>query len=172
MIGTEDLSCIHKNSSSCHIHFPSSNCFACILYFNLTHWTSLTCDIYCACSKKASYTRTHFLYLDLFLRENIRYNVINKHDPNTFIYHFTKSNKLEYINLSFQDFCIHFLLILFVTFDLTQLFLPAEFFFVTSAIILIVVQLREYKRLRCKKMGRWVHLRDKSLEICKTISAK
>jgi hypothetical protein len=129
MIRTEDFSCIHKNSSSHHIHLARSNCFACRLYFNLTHWNSLTCDIYCARSKVASFTRTHLLYLDLFLRENTSYNIINKHDPNTFIYHFIKSNKLQYTYLSFQDFCFRFLLILFVTSDLTHLFLPAEIFF-------------------------------------------
>jgi hypothetical protein len=129
MIRTEDFNCIHKNSSSRQIHLAFSNCFACILYFNLTHWTSLTCDIYCARSKKDSFTRKHLLYVDLFLRENTSYYIINKHDPNTFIYRFTNSNKLQYTYLSFQDFCVHFLLILFVTSDLTQLFLPAEIYF-------------------------------------------
>jgi len=72
---------------------------------------------------------------------------MNKHDPNAFIYHFTKNNKLHYKYLSFQDFCVHFLLILFVTSELTQLFLPAEIFFFPSDIILIVVQVGDYKRM-------------------------
>lgn len=148
MIRTEDFNCIHKNSSSRQIHLAFNNCCACILYFNLTHWTALTCDIYCARSKKDSFTRKHLLYLDVFSRENTNYYIINKHDLNTLVYHFTKSNKFQYTYLSFQDFCVHFLLILFVTSDLTQLFLPAEiFFFLPSAIILIIVQVDDYKRM-------------------------